>query len=425
MFNKNLILLILFISNIAYAQVNPTNGATAANQVSQTTILSSINAKTPSFGQATSANSSPVVLSSNQSAIVVSSDMTKVGGAALSLGQSTMANGIPIAIPSNQSAFVVSGDITKVGGAAVSLGQKTSANSFPVVLGSDQSPINVAITAVSSTNPVTTSGTVSGLNPAASISSLPITGIDSGNSSTATLGGNATFTGTYYDAAKYTNVTVNVSTDVTSAVDGLKLQYSSDGVNLDSQDVYTIPAGGGKQYSAAIGTRYFRVVYTNGAGAQSAFRLQTKYHNAGIKPSSVRLADNQTDQDDVPIGKAVAAYMNGTSTANVSSSNPLPVSQTNILPNFVTTATVSAPNAAATTFVAKISNANRKGLEIMNTTNANCWFAKATTVTSTTSTVYLLANSGYYNMPYPIYTGQIQGICNTAITTGAITVTEY
>jgi len=287
--------------------------------------------------------------------------------------------------------------------------------------------LNSSILGVSTTSVLNVSGTTAGINPSASVTSVPITGLDSGNSTAVALGANAVFTGTYKDVSAYSNVTVNVSSDQSSAADGFQIQYSSDGTNLDSVDKYTIPAGGGKQYSAALGTKFFRVVYTNGGTIQGAFRLQTKLHAGNIKPSSIRIADSQTDQDDVPLTKSIIAAMNGTSTANVvlGPNNSLTVSETNMLPNFVTTATVSAPNAASTSFVAKTSNANRKGLEIMNTTDVNCWFAKTTTVTSTTSTVYLLSGSGYYNMPYPIYTGQIQGICSGNPTTGAITVTEY
>ena len=126
-------------------------------------------------------------------------------------------------------------------------------------------------------------------------------------------------------------------------------------------------------------------------------------------------------QGGTAVGNANPIYV---SLAGVSTSGFVSVSQTNILPNFTTTATVSAPNAANTSFVFKVSNTNRKGLQAMNTTDVNCWLAYGSSVTSTTSTVYLLAGTGYFNMPYPIYTGQIQGICSGNPTTGALTGTE-
>lgn len=108
----------------------------------------------------------------------------------------------------------------------------------------------------------------------------------------------------------------------------------------------------------------------------------------------------------------------------VSTTGTLSVSETNILPNFTTTATVSSPNLATFNFVVKTSNNNRKGLQIMNTSDSNCWVKYGTAATSTTSTVYMIARTGYFNMPYPIYTGELDGICSVSATTGALNVTE-
>jgi hypothetical protein len=126
---------------------------------------------------------------------------------------------------------------------------------------------------------------------------------------------------------------------------------------------------------------------------------------------------------------AWGASISGVSTTgilNVSGTVALNPNQSllSILNDYTSTATVSAPQNANTTFVAKVSNAARKGLQIMNTTDASCWFAFGTSVTSTTATVLLLPLSGYYNMAKPIYTGQIQGICSANPTTGQVTVTE-
>lgn len=54
----------------------PTGASTAANQTTANASLSSIDGKTPALGQATMANSSPVVIASNQSAVPVSGPLT-------------------------------------------------------------------------------------------------------------------------------------------------------------------------------------------------------------------------------------------------------------------------------------------------------------------------------------------------------------
>lgn len=69
-------------------------------QLSSTNTLPVTVENTNSNGQATSASSSPVVLPSDQ---IVSTNLSKVGGTAVSLGQAAMATSIPVALASNQT----------------------------------------------------------------------------------------------------------------------------------------------------------------------------------------------------------------------------------------------------------------------------------------------------------------------------------
>jgi hypothetical protein len=90
-----------------------------------------------------------------------------------------------------------------------------------------------------------------------------------------------------------------------SATDGLVAEFSPDGINWDNKDFYTITAGAGKVYSFQPAARYFRVVYTNGATAQTYFRLQTSLKPYYVKPSSHRIGDLISSQDDAELVKAV------------------------------------------------------------------------------------------------------------------------
>lgn len=119
------------------------------------------------------------------------------------------------------------------------------------------------------------------------------------NSSTATLGSGATFTGTGEEVLNYNWIQVNIFSDQASATNGLSLQYSSDNTNWDATDVYTIAASTGKLFSVQTGARYFRVVYTNGATLQGAFRLQTIYKYSASKASSQRASDSYTNETDL------------------------------------------------------------------------------------------------------------------------------
>lgn len=131
--------------------------------------------------------------------------------------------------------------------------------------------------------------------------------VDSGNSSVVPLLGGATFTGTAFETLNYGIVFVSVYADVASATDGLKVQQSIDGTNWDFVDNYTIAAGANENYAVNPHARYLRVVYTNGGSAQTTFRLQV-VAKGNSKPSSHRLEDNVTTQDDAELVKAVIAY---------------------------------------------------------------------------------------------------------------------
>ena len=141
------------------------------------------------------------------------------------------------------------------------------------------------------------------------------------NSSTTPLGANATFTGAFINALEFVDVVISIFTDQGSATNGLKFDTSSDGVNIDDVDDYTILANSGKQYSVGLNSQYFRVRYTNGGIAQGVFRVKTIFKRARGKPSSHRIDDTPVTQDDAELVKAVltaktpgGSYVNITAT---------------------------------------------------------------------------------------------------------------
>jgi len=133
------------------------------------------------------------------------------------------------------------------------------------------------------------------------------------NSSTATLGNGATFTGTAEDITYYAEVRVSVFADQASATDGLKMEQSIDGVNWDLSDSYTIPANTSKSFGVGCVQRYFRLVYVNGSVAQGAFRLQVTFHSSLTKPSSIRTQDARSNENDFEEVAAYLQVLNGSS----------------------------------------------------------------------------------------------------------------
>lgn len=149
------------------------------------------------------------------------------------------------------------------------------------------------------------------------VQSIPASYVSSDNSTDVPLAGGATYTGTWEDVAGFSTISLSVFSSHVSASQGLQYQTSSDGVNVDDGDVFTIPAtaaGSAKVYSFGISARYFRVVYTNGATPQTTFRLQTIVHATSTKPSSHRVADSIADDDDAELTKAILTGKSATDT---------------------------------------------------------------------------------------------------------------
>lgn len=132
--------------------------------------------------------------------------------------------------------------------------------------------------------------------------------ISSNNSSTTVLAGAAVFTGVSEDVSGYQSITVTAFANQVSAAGGLSLQFSPDNVNWDTSHTYTVSVSAPRTVTEQVYARYFRVVYTNGATTQTAFRLQTIYNAA---PTS---NDRATSQQILLQPSQVSATANGTTT---------------------------------------------------------------------------------------------------------------
>jgi hypothetical protein len=112
----------------------------------------------------------------------------------------------------------------------------------------------------------------------------PVTGkMDSGvnislyNSSRLALGSSAVFTGQWEDVSRYSTITITGLSDQASAVNGLSIQFGVVSAQADITRTYTTAANTSFSNSLTVPGRFFRLVYTNGSVAQSAFSLQVKW----------------------------------------------------------------------------------------------------------------------------------------------------
>lgn len=154
------------------------------------------------------------------------------------------------------------------------------------------------------------------------------------NSTSTPLSAGGYWAGEWIDITSYGIIYVNVYSDVSSAIDGLVVQQSSDGVFADHTDEFTVPALKGKNYSINPHAKYLRVVYYNGTSDQTQFRLQTKLNCTGLA-SSHRIKDDITTDDDARIVKSVLMTKANDQNEykNVELNNPIPVNGGQLYPH--------------------------------------------------------------------------------------------
>lgn len=209
-----------------------------------------------------------------------------------------------------------------------------------------------------------TSATIDSALPAGSstIGSVIVTNnaaVSTANSSGTVLGVSGVFTGTSEDIADYSSVKVSVFADQASATDGLQIQQSVNGINWDFVDAYTVQASTGKTFGAPVQAKFLRVVYTNGAVASTAFRLQTIFSKEVKQTGAVRPQDARPNENDFDESLAYLMGYNGASWDRLRSTtaNGLVVDASRIV----------APLPAGTNF---IGNAGVRGFTITGTSGS-------------------------------------------------------
>lgn len=124
----------------------------------------------------------------------------------------------------------------------------------------------------------------------------------SGSNSTSTpLGANAVFTGAAEDILHYSTVSIFVHASHVSATNGMRIEWSSNGINWDDIDSFTVGGNGTHVFTFGSVARYFRIVYTNGAVAQTSFRLQTIMHQFSFKASSHKISSAISGENDAEL----------------------------------------------------------------------------------------------------------------------------
>jgi len=135
--------------------------------------------------------------------------------------------------------------------------------------------------------------------------------VSTDNSTTTPLGISGVFTGTGEDCSSYSSVSVSWNADEASADPGLLMQFSTDGTNWDRSVPVTsgsnlLQTAHGGVHRLSIIAQFFRVVFTNGAVAQTFFRFQTMFHTQNSMPLVSRLEQQLGLSTDCALTRVIA-----------------------------------------------------------------------------------------------------------------------
>jgi hypothetical protein len=126
------------------------------------------------------------------------------------------------------------------------------------------------------------------------------------NSRNTPLGANEAWQGVWEDVLNFAAITAAIFTDVSSAVDGAKIQFSADGVDILTEHSTTITGGVPGAFPAIpIEARYFRICYENGPVAQTVLEAQVSYSPFAPAGPISPLGAQVTDGDQASVTQAM------------------------------------------------------------------------------------------------------------------------
>lgn len=127
------------------------------------------------------------------------------------------------------------------------------------------------------------------------------------NSTTAPLAPSGNFTGGWDDVSRYGSLSITVLSSAASIGSGFKVQFGILSQQADISRSFSIAAATAFTVTTAVQGRFFRVVYTNGAVAQTSFSLQTKW----IVFGATYITDGITPANDLTQTQMVRSVMTG------------------------------------------------------------------------------------------------------------------
>ncbi len=145
------------------------------------------------------------------------------------------------------------------------------------------------------------------------------------NSTVTSLNAGETFTGDWELIRDYALIKIFISSDQDSLEYGLVFQQSPDQVFI-GDDSYNYIGGTEKLYAINPVAKYFRIKFTNGSSDQTEFVIQTIYSSVYSKPTTHRIGDTVTGDDDTELVTSILKVKTNDDETykNIDAQNPLP-----------------------------------------------------------------------------------------------------
>lgn len=283
-----------------------------------------------------------------------------------------------------------------------------------------------------STTQLTGTFNATGIKPTGESAFLPVSGQRIINMSP--LGANATYSTGWLEVDGFTSVLYVIQSDKASADGGVIVEYSQNG-----SDVST--GGTGRSYNTNPSLfqtalvpkgKYVRIRYINGTQAQTTFYFEVRFSDDLVQPTLTSVNNSITGTNLAQVSASILYGPDGQGTYSpidlsgvATAAKQLPNNHQVAVSNFPTSTSQAQPaNATVYTRTTTTSattvldaNANRKGATFFSVSGTI--LIKLGTGASSTSFTARLVTNGYYELPYPAYTGVV-----TAIGAGTLNVTE-
>lgn len=124
-------------------------------------------------------------------------------------------------------------------------------------------------------------------------------------SSETPLGVGGVFQSPWFFVLPWVEINVTANSNVPSASEGLVIEFSKNGINVDKSKKYSVEVPAGQTISLGVINSFCRITYTNGATLQTSFRLETIARRTRGKPSTHEAFETLSRHTDLEGVKAV------------------------------------------------------------------------------------------------------------------------